>query len=155
MIVTHLSHDFARFPIKLDHSLIAYLRCVLHVGIPSFELSVQNSVRLFGWSKWKVKIIKWAKIIAVMIIAHLISNPQFNTWNISYITSVKIILVRIPISFGKWEIDSKSYPLICCAIRNMFSSWIVHLILLSHKARSTLKKNHKRLQQFITSSSSR
>lgn len=32
----------------IDHSLMAYLRCVLHVGIRSLELSVQNSMRLLG-----------------------------------------------------------------------------------------------------------
>ena len=83
VIVTHLSHDFARFPIKLDHSLIAYLSC--------HGPSCRNSF--------------------VRIICSKFCAP-FGM----------IILVRIPISFGKWEIDSKSNPLICCAIRNMFSS---------------------------------
>ena len=85
---------------------MAYLRCVLHVGIRSFELSVQNSVRLLGWSKWKLK----------------------------------IVLVRIPISFGKWEIDSKSNPLICCAIRNMFSSCVFASYPLVSQTRSTFTK---------------
>ena len=47
------------------------------------------------------------EVITAMIIAYLISNPQFNIWNISYITSYWILSSRE--KFVQWQHFYQSY----------------------------------------------
>ena len=66
--------------------------------------------------------IAYIAFITAMIIAYLISNPQFNIWNISYITSQSYDVMKIIIAHGKLTVKF--------AMLVALNAWIVQAVLM-------------------------
>ena len=67
------------------------------------EVTGSNPVEVLTFSGFYTQLLKIAFVTA-MIIAYLISNPQFNIWNISYITSH-------PFFTGSLELTNDQLPM--------------------------------------------